>query len=194
MDTAALPAPELERPRTVMVGTLVATAAASMAFLGLVGMYLVTRADTLAGGGSWYPEGAIQLAPGGMMMTSLVLSSFTVQWAVQAIATDDRSNAYIALFLTGLFGASVINQFWFVYTDVGFAVDDGPAELMFYVVTGSFLALLIAAIVFVAVTALRALIGQYGPGRHHGVAAAAIFWHAVVAMYAVIWIAIFITK
>ena len=96
-------------------------------------------------GGEWLPEGAIQLSPGGMMMTTMVLSGFTVAWAVQALSADDRSHAYIALFITGIFGASIINQMWFVYTDAALTIDGGEGQFFFYVLTGAFLIMLIGA-------------------------------------------------
>ena len=53
----------------------------------------------------WIPPGTISLVPGGMMMLTMAMSVVIMQWAVYAIARDDRPHAYLALGLTGLFGA-----------------------------------------------------------------------------------------
>ena len=47
---------------------------------------------------------------------------------------------------------------------------------------------------FFAITFLGALIGSYGPRRGENVAAAAMFWHTVVAMWFIAWYVIYVTK
>jgi len=113
---------------------------------------------------------------------------------VQAIRNDDRPNAYIALALTGMFGAAVFNQLWFIINDTGFALAGTRGQFLFFVMTGTYIVFLIGAVVFLALTTMRALFGQFGPSQDDGVAAAAMFWHAVSVMYWVTWIAIFVTK
>ena len=145
-------------------------------------------------GEEWFPEGVIELGPSGWIFWTLVLAAFTVQWAVQAIRNDDRPNAYIALALTGMFGAAVFNQLWFIINDTGFALAGTQGQFLFFVMTGTYIVFLIGAVVFLALTTMRALFGQFGPSQDDGVAAAAMFWHAVSVMYWVTWIAIFVTK
>ena len=48
--------------------------------------------------------------------------------------------------------------------------------------------------VFVALMAFRTLGGQYSGRDSEGIAAAAIFWNASVAIYLVIWYAVYVTK
>ena len=57
-------------------------------------------------------------------MLTMALSVVTMQWAVYAIARDDRPHAYLALGLTGLFGVAVINQTVFLYNQMGFVVSE----------------------------------------------------------------------
>jgi len=192
--TTQVIAPELRRPRTVQVGTTLAAAASFMAFIGLLAVYLSRRAEARAADVEWFPEGVIELGPSGWIFWTLWLSAFTVQWAVQAIENNDRPNAYIALGITAMFGASIFNQMWFILNDTGFAIAAGEPQLMFFVVIGAFLGFLIIACAFIGITAIRALFGQYRPRQSDGVAAAAIYWHTVSAMYWVTWIAIFVTK
>ena len=192
--TSRPPAPELRRPRTVMVGTLFASGASFMVFLGLLAIYLSRRAEARDAAAEWFPEGVVELGPSGWIFWTLVLSAFTIQWAVQAIDNDDRPHAYVALALTGLFAAAVFNQLWFIINDTGFALASSEAEFMFFVLIGAYVIFLIAATVFVFLTALRAMFGQYARRQNDGVMAAAMFWHTVSAMYWVLWIAIFVTK
>ena len=120
--TTGLPAPEVSRPRTLLVGTMFGTAAAFMFFCGVVGIYVLERAAARDAGVEWFPAGVVELGPSGFIFWTFILSVFTVQWAVQAINADDRINAYVALALTGLFGAAIFNQLWFIINDTGFAI------------------------------------------------------------------------
>jgi len=165
-----------------------------MAFAGLVVIYVQQRQHARATGQEWFPEGSVELGPAGMMMMTLVLSMVTVQWAVQAARTEDRPHGFIALAVTLLFGAAVINQFWFVYADTAFAIDDGVAQLLFYVVTGSFIAMLLAGLAMFTVTTIRALMGSPGRDLAHTVQAAAIYWHMCVLCYFIVWYVVFINK
>ncbi len=194
MKTASLPAAAPVRLRTLMVGTLFATAATFIGFLALVSLYVQQRQQARSGGGEWFPSGSIEMGPAGMMMATLLMSSVTVQWAVQAARADDRPHGWMALGTTLLFGTAVIVQFSFVYQSTGFEIDAGIAQLLFYAVTGSFIVILVAAMAFIAVTALRSLIGPLDTDRGHAVQAAALFWHSVVFCYFLVWYVVFITK
>lgn len=195
-DTLALPpAAELARPRTLLVGTGLATAATLMTFAAFFGIYLHERSTAMANGIDWIPSGTIELAPGGMMMATLAMSVVTMQWAVYSIARDDRSNAIVAMLLTGLFGVAVLNQAAFNYIDMGLEIDAAPgANLLIYVITGTHLAWVVAGIIFISLMAFRALAGQYTSRQTDGIVAAAIFWDAMVAVFFVIWILIYIGK
>ena len=192
--TARLPAPALRRPRTVLVGTLFASASAAMVYFGILAIYVSRRAEARELGIEWFPEGVVELGPSGWIFWTLIMSSFTVQWAVQAIQNEDRPNAYVALGLTGLFGAAVFNQMWFILNDTGFTLNGSEGQFLFFVLNGTFITFLILAMAFLFLTALRALFGQYSPRQNDGVPAAAMFWHTVAAMYWITWIAVYVTK
>jgi len=192
--TTALPSAEITRPRTVLVGTMFGSGAAFMAFLGVVLVYVSERASARSADAEWFPDGTIELGPSGFIFSTLILSIFTVQWAVQAINNNDRTNALVALALSGLFGASVFNQLWFIMNDTGFSLAETNGQFMFFVVLGTFVAFMIVAVGFIALTFVRAFIGQFGPRKADSVAAAAFYWNTVVAMYAIAWYVIFVTK
>jgi heme/copper-type cytochrome/quinol oxidase subunit 3 len=54
--------------------------------------------------------------------------------------------------------------------------------------------MLISAMVFIGLMAVRALGGQETSRQHDGVSAAALFWYANVLVYLIIWLAIYVTK
>jgi cytochrome c oxidase subunit 3 len=192
---AALPpAAEPPRPRTLLVGTAFATGACLMFFAGLFGIYLQLRHDTLASGSEWIKPGTISIVPGGMMLTTMVMSVVTMQWAVYAIARDDRPRAYLSLGLTALFGVAVINQTVYLYKQMGLGIAESVPAVLIYVITGAHIVMLAAAMAFVGLMAFRALAGQFSSRQSDGVAAAALFWHATVLVYMAIYYGIYITK
>ena len=92
MAAHALPAaPPVQRPRVLVVGTAFASAAAIMTFVGLIGIYLTQRASIIGAGDTWIPKGStIPLQQPTTMLFTLLMSAVTMQWAVHAIANNDR--------------------------------------------------------------------------------------------------------
>ena len=193
--TLALPAAAPPaRPRVLLVGTALATSATLLVFAGLLGFYLTARADVLAAGETWLPEGAnIPLTPGTMALGSMLLSGITMWWAVYAVGRNDRQSAYLALGITMVFGISVINATSFLYTQMELPIESTAAVLI-YTVTGAHLAMIIIGLIFAAVMTFRTLGGEYHGRDREGLTAAVMFWYATIAVDAVIWLAIYVTK
>ena len=192
--TALPPAPEPARPRALLVGTALATAATLMVFAGLLGTYLHERALARAASGTWLPQGThIPLTPGTISLFTLILSAVTMWWAVDAVGRNDRPSAYFALGLTIMFGLCVINATSFLYTQSKLSVSTTPGMLVF-AITGAHLAMLVLALVFNVVMVFRTLGGEYQGRDREGLVAAAVFWYATIAVYVAVWFAIYVTK
>lgn len=190
MPPAAAPA----RPRVLLVGTALASAGTIMAFAGLIGLYLSTRSAALAKTGTWLPKGtSISLTAANMSLATMLLSGITIWWAVDAVGRNDRQSAYLALALTIFFGVAVVNATSFLYTESKLPASS-PAGSLIYAVTGAHLAMIIAGMVFAAVMTFRTLGGEYHGRDREGLTAAALFWYATIAVHAVIWLAIYVTK
>jgi heme/copper-type cytochrome/quinol oxidase subunit 3 len=194
-DALALPpAPEPARPRVLLVGTALAAGAGFMGIIGLIGVYLSTRADVLATGSVWLPEGSnIALTPGNMSMATLLISAVSMWWAVDAVGKNDRPMAYLALGLTIFFGIAVINATSFIYAESNIPVRSTPGVLI-YTVTGAHLAMMVIGLIYAAIMTFRTLGGEYQGRDREGITAAALFWYVTIAAYAVIWLAIYVTK
>ena len=192
---AEVAAPPPNRPRVLLIGTSFAAAGCVMAFAGLIGVYLSSRSSALAEGTPWLPDGAtIPLTPGTMALFTLVLSLVTMQWAVQAVGDNDRRHALVALALTGLFGVCAINAVTFLFTQSNIGVRDSTMGVLFYVISGASIAMTAAGLVFAAVMTIRTIGGEYSGRDREGIVAAALFWYVTVAMYAVVWYTIYVTK
>lgn len=189
------PAPPVQRPRVLVVGAAFVTAATVMVFIGLIAIYLSERAEIIAAGDTWLPrEITIPLNQPNTMLFTLLMSVVTMQWAVFAIARNDRVNAYLALGITLVFGFSTLVMTSYLYTLMGLDVDANPQSVLIYAITGLHLLMVVLAMIFVALMAFRALAGQFTARQHDGVTAAAVFWYAMVAVYVLIWISVYVTK
>ena len=186
------------RRRTLQVGTGFAAGGVLMYFGALIGIYLSERSDFRAAnpGESWLPSGVdLPLTSPTVIAWTLLLSVVTMHWAVHSSAAGDRRHALLALLVTSLFGAAVINAMVFYYRQVGLEIDGGSvAAPLIYVVTGSHLVFLIVALVFLFIMAVRVLASPQPSAHVDGMSAAALFWYVMVFVYWVIWLALYVPK
>ena len=179
--------------RTLLIGSAFATTGAAMFVLSLVGLYLSARH---ASNGAWFktPDTInIPLTQPNMQFFTLLVSSVMMQWAVYAIARNYRSHAYLALGVTVLTGLAFVNQSLFLFKQMGLkmSAQEGP---YFYALAGGHVALVCIGIVFIFLMTFRALGGQFSSRYPDGLSAAAIYWHTMVGLYGVIWLAVYIAK
>jgi heme/copper-type cytochrome/quinol oxidase subunit 3 len=178
----------------LLIGTVYALSAIVMAFAALLTIYVRSRADVLASGQKWLPNGVdIPLTPGTMGLITLGISAVIVQWAVYSIGHDDRRHTYMALALAVLMGAAFINAMAFYYSQMKITVHD-KVGLLIFAITGAHIAMVGAGVLFMGLVAFRTFGGQYSGRDREGLVAAAIYWYVTIAVYAVIWYTIFVTK
>jgi heme/copper-type cytochrome/quinol oxidase subunit 3 len=180
----------LPRRRQLVYGSAYVAGACAIAVLTLVGLYLNLRTGHRSG---WLGTNNIPLTQPTMQLVTLIMSMFTMQWAVNAIARDARTQSYLALAITGLLGLAFINQTWFLYTQVGLKVRqlEGP---YFYAATGAHLAMVVGGLIFVLVSGIRAFSGSMSSRHPDGISAAAVFWHVTAGLYFVVWLGVYVLK
>lgn len=187
--------PEVWRPRVLLVGTALASAACVMFFAGLTGVYLHQRWLGRQHGGTWLPQTVhIPLPQPNVMLFTLLMSSATITWLVYAIKADDRRHAYLAAGVSLVLAFAAINQMAYLYSLMGLDIHANQQSVLIYTITGAWIAMMALAMVFVVLMGFRALAGQFTSRQYDGIAAAAIFWQTTVAMYVLIWYVIFVTK
>ena len=201
-------APFVPRKRTLQIGTAIFTGLWLMYFGGLFGTYVATRNGWLAAqelaeaaGESalpWIPGSArVELTAPTIMTWTLLMSVITMQWAVYSFKRSDRRHGLLALAVQGMFGAAVINQVVFQWKQLGLVIDDeggSSAATLIYTITASHVAMIIVAMCLLAFAAFRALASSDTKDHVDVAASAATFWYAMVGLYFIIWILIFITK
>lgn len=194
------PAPD-RRPRVLLVGTTLASAASIALFGGLLAAYFAIRADFTLGGGAWLPDGStIPLSPGNMTMVTLAMSLVTAQWAVHAGKLRDRGHAYFALALTVLLGIAHVVQIGFLWTQWELPLNAAEGEsptlqaVLLFTIMGLHVAMVAAALIFFTLMLLRSLGGQLTGRDVEGLSAAALYWYVTVGIFVVLWYGILIVK
>ncbi len=177
---------------TALLGMMLFIASEIMFFAGLFGVYFNVRAATSA----WPPGGIDFIEPFPLPLVGtflLVLSSFTIQWAIWRIRKNARTGLVRGLAITLLLGVMFLGiqmyEYYHFVHEYDFGIDSGVYGTLFYTLTGFHGAHVFGGIVGISVILLRSLQGQFS-GRHHiAVEAVSAYWHFVD----VVWIALFLT-
>ena len=119
----------------------------------------------------------------------LIVSSVTMQFAVNAIKRGDRAGLRNWLIPTIILGASFLVGQGYEYLHIGFQPRDGVFGAVFFTLTGFHGAHVTGGVVFNTIVFFRTLKGQFTARRHLAVEAASIYWHFVD----VVWICLVIT-
>lgn len=183
------PAAPPERRNVALVGTCFAIAAGAMLIGGLLASYFGARQAAVHAHQTWLNTKKTPLPNVALAVTygSLLMSSFTAQWAVSAIKVNDRRQSYVAMGLTLLLAAAFINGLSFCWGQTALKAGGGGYADHMYALTVTHLLLVVAAIVLFVVMGFRVLGGQFGPRNSEFVASAAAFWHFTVIAGAVVW-------
>ena len=98
-----------------------------------------------------------------------------------------------ALHSTIFFGIAVINATTFLYSQMNLPVATSQG-VMIYTITGLHVAMMVGGLLYAGVMTFRTLGGEYHGRDREGLTAAALYWYVTIAAYAVIWLAIYVTK
>jgi len=132
-----------------------------------------------------------EVATNVMLMSFLGIFVFA-QWAVYAARRDHKTYTALALGLVALCGFAIINAQVFVYTQMELVIREGTYETFFYALTGLFVVLMIFGVFFTLVTAFRHLGGR---SRERDIVAAhAMYWYFLGAVFSALWFVVYVTK
>ena len=185
---AAAPAPR----RQLFVGTTLACVAATMLIGGMLAIWVLLR-ERVVSGGERFPVDYIipEVASNVMLMTVWGLCLFA-QWAVYSGSRGDRTHTAVALGVVGIFAIAYINAQAFVYADMGVEVSANAYGALFYAMTGTMLALVVAGLAYTVVAAFRALGGRLQ--ETEVLSAHALYWYFIAAAYSAVWFVVYVTK
>ncbi|MEM9134870.1 MAG: hypothetical protein AAF962_16140 [Actinomycetota bacterium] len=188
-------APKAVRPRLLLLATGLACSAVVMGYSGLLGYYIAARQAVVQTGEVWLPDGVvIPLTQPNFMALTLVFSVVSMLWALSAVRSEDKANAYIAFTLTLVFGFSQIVQTFYLLTIMEMPAAESMVAVLIFSLVGIQVALTGAGMGFVVVAMLRTLGGGYSARDYEGVLAATVFWIMTVGVYLALWYTVYITK
>ena len=167
--TTAAPGPA----RVTLLGALALVAADAVVLGTLVAVYFALKSSAVA----WPPKG-VRLGTylPTMVTVTVLMSAFSVQWAVWAIRRNDQRSALVGLIITVVFGLAVVNAEWYMLLRARFGPSKHAYGTLYYTLVGYHLVHVVVAIVALAVVAVRTLAGHFGSDDNDGARAATVFW------------------
>jgi heme/copper-type cytochrome/quinol oxidase subunit 3 len=198
MTTVAVTAPTPARPRTLVVGAVLASLAGSMLLVGMCSIYLAIRDNAGGSTKAWLPGGVIiPEVAANVMLAGMFAATVIIQWARYAINRDDRQATYVALGLTALIGLAMLNAQGYIWKELKLVISDekrGGFQMLVYSITGTYFVLLMIGVIATALLAFRALGGRANRRSAEAVAAACVYWHFLFAAFCAVWLVVYVTK
>ena len=188
LPAAAAPAPR----RQVFVATALAAVAGSTLVGTMLAIWVLLR-ERVVDAGERFPVDYIitEVASNVMLMTIWGLCLFA-QWAVYSGVRRDRAHTGLALGVVAILAFVFINGQSFVYSQMEVGIADDYYGALFYAVTGTMLAIVIAGLVYTTVVAFRALGGRLQ--ETDTLTAHALYWYFAAIAYSAVWFVVYVTK
>ena len=185
---AAAPAPR----RQIFIGTALGAVAGTMLIGGMLAIWVLLR-DRVVDTGARFPVDYIipEVTTNVMLMTIWGLCLFA-QWAVYSGTRGDRAHTGLALGVTAIMAIAFINSQAFVYVDMAVEIRADYYGSLFYAITGTMMAIVIAGLVYTTVAAFRALGGRLQETEI--LSAHALYWYFAAAAYSAVWFVVYVTK
>lgn len=178
-----------EGTNTALMGMLLFIASEVMFFSGLFAAYFTVKGMNDV----WPPQGFgehIEPFPLPAILTAvLIISSFTMQWAVSAIRRGDRQGMVRGLAVTMILGIIFLIGQLYDYSTLGFGINSGIYGSLFFTLTGFHGAHVFGGVLGIFVVTSRGASGQFSAKHHVAVEAVSAYWHFVD----IVWIVLFTT-
>lgn len=141
----------------------------------------------------WLPENIKipEVATNTMMMT-FVITCVMAQWAVYSLRRNDSKHASLALGVVFLTEIALVNAQLAVYSQMGIGVRDGGYMTMFYAITATMLLIIIVCMGFTLLALFRSMAGR--AGDRDLVSAHALYCYSVSAIFAAMWLVVYVQK
>ena len=177
----------------VKLGMLFFICGEIMFFGGLVSAFLVLRVSAPV----WPPPLQPRLPLGVTGVNTLVLlaSSVAMAAALRALARGDRDTLVRRLVVTAGLGALFLlvqGYEWARLVHFGLTLSSGIYGSTFYTLIGTHAAHVLGALVWLAVTVALAARGRFADGRTGPLRACAMYWHFVVVLWPVLYLAVYL--
>jgi cytochrome c oxidase subunit III len=175
------------------LGILLFIISEAMLFGAFFASYFFLRA--VASDGPWPPDGfELPVVVAGVNTAILVVSSFTMHWALEGVRKNNRNALKLGLGVTWLLGATFLFIQINEYIHIGFSARDGAFGSIFYGLTGLHGAHVFVGLMLLTFANIRAWRGHFGPAAkdHLGVEGPGIYWHFVDVMWIIVFASVYL--
>lgn len=191
--TLALPSAAAPPPRhQLLVGTAFACVAGTMLIGGMIAIWVLLRERVVSAGERFPGDYIIPEVTTNIMLITIWSLCLFAQWAVYSGSRGDRAHTGLALAVGAVLAVAFINAQAFVYVDMGVTISDTGYGSLFYALTGTMLALVVAGLVYTTVAVFRALGGRLGESEV--LTAHALYWYFTAAAFTAVWFVVYVTK
>jgi heme/copper-type cytochrome/quinol oxidase subunit 3 len=187
------PAPHRPRLDNARLGMLFFLSAESMFFAGLISAYFVLRLSAPV----WPPplQPRLPVLVTGLNTLILLASSAAMITALRAMRRGDGRALVERLGVTAALGVlflAVQGFEWARLIHYGLTVTSGAYGATFYTVIGIHAAHVVGALLWLGITLWLATRGRYLDGRVAGLRSCATYWHYVVGLWPILYIAVYL--
>jgi heme/copper-type cytochrome/quinol oxidase subunit 3 len=182
--------PGFDNVRLAMIALI---GAELMFFAGLVSAFFVLRTAAAVWPPPFQPRLPVEVT--GLNTLVLLASSVAMAVGARAVSAGDRRTALRGLGVAAALGATfvAVQGFeWVRMLGFGLTASSQGYGTTFYTLIGAHAAHVVGALVWLAVTLLLVERGRLGPSRMAPVRACAMYWHFVVALWPVLYIAVYL--
>jgi heme/copper-type cytochrome/quinol oxidase subunit 3 len=187
------PGPRRPRLDNVRLAMLFLLCGETMFFGGLISAFLILRVTSALWPPPLQPRLPVEVT--GVNTLVLLASSVAMIAARRALESGDARRLVRRLLLAAGLGAAFLlvqGYEWVRLVSYGLTVSSGAYGGTFYTLIGTHAAHVLAAVVWVGATVLLAARGRFTDGRTGAFRACAIYWHFVVALWPILYVAVYL--
>ena len=122
----------------------------------------------------------------------LLVSVFVAQRSTGAIRRGNQSALRIGLLVTLLLGLIFVGGQIYEFNHAGLRIDDETFGGVFFTLLGFHAVHVLAGVIFLALNLIRANLGDFSARQYEAVELGAWFWYYVAAVWAVLFVAIYL--
>jgi cytochrome c oxidase subunit 3 len=180
--------PSNSRVSTGKVTLLIVLAIESVFFLTVLVAYAALRGQV-----SWnVPHTIARLTIPLINSAILLLSALVARWSGNAIRHDRQAALQRGLLVTLLLGMVFVTGQIYEFRHAGLRIDDPAFGGVFFTLLGFHAVHVLAGVVFLALNLIRAQLGDFSAARLEPVELGNWFWYYVTAVWAVLFVAIYL--
>ncbi|MBI2205371.1 MAG: heme-copper oxidase subunit III [Candidatus Rokubacteria bacterium] len=187
--------PEPRRPLldNARLATIFLIAAETMLFAGLISGFLVLRFAAAV----WPPplQPRLPIAVTGVNTLVLLASSVAVAAAVRALSRGPASRVITRLKVAAALGATflVVQGYeWARLIGFGLTASSGAYGGTFYTLIGAHALHVVGALAWLTIALVFVQSGRFRPERSGGLRACALYWHFVVGLWPILYVAVYL--